>query len=249
MSYVDLKHALADLALEAVQHPDRAAWAGILAAYGAAADAAAPAVTWETLLAKAQQLGTRLGWRLSRKEVTRLIEAGVLERDGEMFRISPRYLPHLEYLQRQSRRLLEALVLLRRAAPMSDGVRRGAALFDAGLFFECHEYLEAIWKATDGPAKHFYHGIVQVSAAFYHYEKGNRHGASTLLGKGLRKLESYPAEYLGVDLAAFRQALAPWGRHFAERDPGDKPSVFPTILPGYAGAGSSVSLLSLGNGD
>ena len=44
MSYVDLKHLLADLALEAVRDPSRAAWVRPLAAYAAAATPNQPTV-------------------------------------------------------------------------------------------------------------------------------------------------------------------------------------------------------------
>ncbi|MEK6556862.1 MAG: DUF309 domain-containing protein, partial [Candidatus Margulisiibacteriota bacterium] len=49
----------------------------------------------------------------------------------------------------------------------------GILLFNSGLFFECHEYLEDVWRPTTGPERNFYHGIIQAAAAFYHFEKNN----------------------------------------------------------------------------
>src|SRR5439155_18568215 len=93
-------------------------------------------------------------------------------------------------------------------------LRRGVVLFNAGLYFECHELLEGVWRATPGPERAFYHGIVQAAAAFYHYEKRNLHGARTLLTKGLQKLEGFPYHYRGVNLGAFRRMLRPWLEQF-----------------------------------
>ncbi len=73
-----------------------------------------------------------------------------------------------------------------------------------------------MWRATPGPERAFYHGIVQAAAAFYHYEKHNLHGARTLLTKGLQKLEGFPDHYRGVNLGAFRRALRSWLAHFKE---------------------------------
>ena len=85
---------------------------------------------------------------------------------------------------------------------------------------------EALWKAAQGEAKDFYHGLVQVAAAFYHYEKGNLHGSRTLLGKGLAHLRPFPDAYLGIDLERLRRDLRPWGDHF---EGGRRPSDFPRL--------------------
>lgn len=221
MSYVDLKHLLADLTLEAVRDPEQAGWAPALAAYGTAATLDAPSVPWGILRQRATE-----------KDLSLLVDRGVLEADESRVRLRQRFLPHLPYLQRQSSRLLKALVEVQRlkmlhTAPLA--LRQGAALFNTGLFFECHELLEETWKATTGPSKNFYHGIVQAAAAFYHYEKRNMHGARTLLQKGRHRLEPYPPVYEGVNLASFRAELKLWAEHFADTEGSKTPRHDPKI--------------------
>jgi hypothetical protein len=241
MSYVELKHLLADLALEAMRRPAEAAWAAVADAYAGLASGEQPWVGTAECLTRAEVLAEPHGWRPSGADIAHLIERGLLsERDEAMtggrtrtrdhlIALAVRFLPHLSYLQRHAPRLLSALEELHAAGSMPQArgeITTGAALFNAGLFFECHEWFEGLWKATDGPEKDFYHGIVQAAAAFYHYEKRNRHGSRTLMGKGRRRLAAYPARYLGVDLANFKDSLAHWAEHF---EGGPQPDAYPRI--------------------
>ncbi len=233
MSYVELKHLLADLALEATRNPKGATWAPILAAYGTLATPQRLAVQWTDLQVLANELGAQFQWTAAPAGLARLHQVGLLEQADGLVRLRPAFETHLGYLRQHTTRLLGLLWRLTTAPPTRsapDELIRGAALFNAGLFFECHEYLEGAWKATRGPEKDFYHGLIQVAAAFYHYEKRNRHGARTLLAKGLRRLEPYPQEYVGIDLGALRKTLAPWMSAFeAERGDGTSASAYPRV--------------------
>lgn len=229
MSYVDLKHLLADLALEAIREPETTTWVGMLAAYGELAEVDRPAVDRNPLIERAGQLGDRFAWRPTERDIQYLVRAGLLEKREQLISARTVFVLHLPYLKRQAARLLDAMWELKRTPALpsvSDAVRRGAALFNAGLFFECHEWLEGAWKATNGPAKNCYHGIVQVAAAFYHDEKHNLHGARTLLAKAMRRLEPYPSIYEGMDLGKFRENLRRWGAHF---EGGVRPEAYPRI--------------------
>ena len=230
MSYVDLKHLLADLALEAVRDPERAPWTAVAAAYGALAEENRPAVPWSALRTKAEEFGRGFDWHPTIDDAQRLVERGLLVRRGDEFTIMEPFLPFLAYLRRQTSRLLDALRLVRTLGPQGDEaeLRRGVALFNAGLYFECHELLEGVWRATPGPERAFYHGIVQAAAAFYHYEKRNLHGARTLLTKGLQKLEGFPDHYRGVNLGAFRRMLRPWLEQF-NAGVSNEPDALPVI--------------------
>jgi hypothetical protein len=156
----------------------------------------------------------------------------VLTRRDATFTLKPQYGPYLRYFRQQTSRLIEALRFLTTSGRprASSDLQRGIALFNAGLFFECHELLEGLWRATSGPDKDFYHGVVQVAAAFYHYEKHNRHGAVTLLTKGRDRLAPYPSSYLGVDVAAFRKSLEPWAVMFDAQAEERWPQSFPHIV-------------------
>ena len=74
--------------------------------------------------------------------------------------------------------------------------------FNHGLFFECHETLEAIWLEEHGEDRLFYQGIIQIAAGYYKVEQGVLIGAIKLWRAGLEKLEPYGPAHLGVDLAS-----------------------------------------------
>ena len=48
--------------------------------------------------------------------------------------------------------------------------------------------------------RNFYQGLIQVAAAFVHLQRNEYPGTVKLLNEGLRKLRSYPAVTLGVQL-------------------------------------------------
>ena len=53
--------------------------------------------------------------------------------------------------------------------------------FNAGLFWECHESLEDVWRGTPYPLRFFYHAIIKLAVGFYHMSRHNRHGARVKL--------------------------------------------------------------------
>jgi predicted metal-dependent hydrolase len=79
---------------------------------------------------------------------------------------------------------------------------QGIHEFNRGLFFECHETLEAIWLEEHGEDRLFYQGIIQIAAGYYKVEQGVLIGAIKLWRTGLEKLEPYGPAHLGVDLAS-----------------------------------------------
>ncbi len=81
--------------------------------------------------------------------------------------------------------------------------------FNAGEFFEQHETLELLWRATPGEIRHLYEGILQIGVGMYHLlHKHNFHGAAVKLDHGIRLLEAFPDVCHGVDVARLRQDAA-----------------------------------------
>lgn len=64
----------------------------------------------------------------------------------------------------------------------------GASLFNEGLFFDCHEYLEGAWKRCEGQEKIMLQGLIQAAAGFHKWELGSPAGYAELLGKAIQKL-------------------------------------------------------------
>jgi predicted metal-dependent hydrolase len=79
--------------------------------------------------------------------------------------------------------------------PLQDGIN----FFNAGRFFEAHEAWEDIWRATRGPLRLFYQGLVQAAVGLHHLRNGNLNGAAAQLRKSLAKLEQYPALCCRID--------------------------------------------------
>jgi predicted metal-dependent hydrolase len=74
--------------------------------------------------------------------------------------------------------------------------------FNAGEFFEQHETLELLWRATPDEIRHLYEGILQIGVGMHHLLKNrNFHGAAVKLDHGIRLLEAFPAVCHGVDVA------------------------------------------------
>lgn len=79
-------------------------------------------------------------------------------------------------------------------------------LFNEEKFFEAHEALELLWldakKARhDLPPENpvdFYHGLIQIAAAFVHLKKGSPEGARKLLESASRYLAPYPPLSAGI---------------------------------------------------
>ena len=203
MSYVRLKHALAGIALDVTVHPDRTWIADALLAY-AELSRAGPEVSLDAV---ARAGGVPPAEARRALEATGLFEP-VAGRGGTIALGAP-FRAFRPYLGRQAARTVTAVRLLRTARPetVPPEIWHAVALFNAGLFFECHEYLEDVWRATPDPERAFYHGLVQAAAGCYHLEKGNAHGARTLLRKAVAKLEPYAPMHRSVQVAPFLAGL------------------------------------------
>jgi hypothetical protein len=213
--YVRLKHTLSAMALAALRSPARNLRTGPvpwLRAFCQLIDGDEQGRRYEaTRAVVARQARASPGRRRNTAAIPRQARELLEPTDGALS-LAPAYRPHTAYLARQVHRLDRALRNLARhpAPPGRRGiVRKGAALFNAGLFFECHEYLEAPWRRASGDDRFLYHGIILVAAAFYHHEKGNLHGARIKLTEGMKDLQRAPA-WSGLKVREWLQTLAPW---------------------------------------
>lgn len=86
------------------------------------------------------------------------------------------------------------------AAPPPE-LLKGIHEFNAGEFFEQHETLELLWRATESDVRYLYQGILLVGVGFYHLEQGNFHGAQAKLSAGLEMLAWFTPACQTVDVA------------------------------------------------
>jgi uncharacterized protein len=92
------------------------------------------------------------------------------------------------------------------ASPAPPQLVRAIHEFNAGEFFEQHETLELLWRATPGEIRHLYEGILQIGVGMHHLVRNhNFHGAAVKLDHGIRLLNAFPSACHGVDVARLRQ--------------------------------------------
>lgn len=66
---------------------------------------------------------------------------------------------------------------------------RGREEFNQGLFFDCHESLEALWRRQAEPEKSFTQAMIQIAVAHHHLGRNNVRGATTLYDKALSRID------------------------------------------------------------
>jgi hypothetical protein len=88
----------------------------------------------------------------------------------------------------------------------------GLAHFNAKKFFEAHEFWEEIWLVESEPEKTFLQGLIQITAAFHHRQRGNPEGVELLLAAGIVKLLRFPENHHGLAIGELRENAKRWAR-------------------------------------
>ena len=136
----------------------------------------------------------------------------VTSQSQEVVRWKTAYQPYIDEIRDYACHIWQAACHLYGPQPpdlaaLPEEVRRGVVLFEAGLYFACHEYFETLWGRTDDAASDLYQGIIQIAVAMRHLESHNVRGAIILLRYGMGRLQRYPAVYKGLSLAAWLERL------------------------------------------
>jgi predicted metal-dependent hydrolase len=84
---------------------------------------------------------------------------------------------------------------------MPDSYKAGLAHIRAGRYFEAHEELELVWRASAADERDFYQGLVHVAVAWYQAGRGRPVATASQLEKAARRLGPYVPQHLGVDVA------------------------------------------------
>ena len=88
------------------------------------------------------------------------------------------------------------------------GLERGLELIRGGAYFEAHEELEDEWRVAPDSERDFLQGLVHVSVAWLHAERGNRNGCERQLAKAERRLGGYRPRHRGVEVAVVLDDVA-----------------------------------------
>jgi predicted metal-dependent hydrolase len=126
-------------------------------------------------------------------------------------------------LAARARRASDALATLPPATRRGlDAVLDAAArLYEAGLYFEVHEWLEPHWMAARGETREALQGVIQAAVGWQHLANDNVAGARSLLVEGATRLRG---RRLGArDFDGFARATAA----ASARVPSATPPAFP----------------------
>ena len=104
-------------------------------------------------------------------------------------------------------------------------LRQGLLCYETGAFFEAHEHWESVWLQAEEPEKTFLQGLIQVTAALYHFQRSNVVGTVSLLRAALRRLEQYPEVFAGIEVAPLRAEICAWIDAFEAVPPSHPPAV------------------------
>jgi uncharacterized protein len=94
----------------------------------------------------------------------------------------------------------------------------GLRCYRRGEFFAAHEHWETVWLKSQQPEKLFLQALIQVAAAFHHWQRNNSRGAESLLKMALRKLDAYPSRFEDVEAGLLRQDLERWQQVIAANE-------------------------------
>jgi predicted metal-dependent hydrolase len=86
----------------------------------------------------------------------------------------------------------------------------GLECYTTGEYFEAHEHWESVWLKCEEPEKTFLQALIQITAAFHHFQRKNFKGTASLLRGALRRLDSFPAAYQGIEVEAVRESVRAW---------------------------------------
>jgi predicted metal-dependent hydrolase len=91
-----------------------------------------------------------------------------------------------------------------------DRLERGVTLFNEASFFEAHEVWEDSWRASEGEARIFLQGLIQIAAGFVKLQRGEPRGMLLLLDAGAGKLRRLTPAAWGVDINGLLLAVSTW---------------------------------------
>jgi len=102
------------------------------------------------------------------------------------------------------------------AGELAEGLR----CYREQKFWHAHEHWEAVWLKLEGREKMFLQALIQTTAAFHHFQRGNLVGTSSLLRNALARLDPLPAEFGGIEVGALRESLRGWLQALEHGGPG-----------------------------
>ncbi len=95
----------------------------------------------------------------------------------------------------------------------------GLRCYKNGEYFLAHEHWEGVWLKREGQEKTFLQALIQIAAAFHHFQRKNFIGTASLLRDALRRLESFPAAYEDIAVEELRESIQGWMQALDQQGP------------------------------
>jgi predicted metal-dependent hydrolase len=76
----------------------------------------------------------------------------------------------------------------------------GIELFNQAEFYDAHEVLEDVWRASADPEKLFLQALIQTAVALHHHSTGNVIGCQSLMARALRNFTDIRTVSVGLRL-------------------------------------------------
>ena len=92
----------------------------------------------------------------------------------------------------------------------SGELAEGLRCYRSGQFFEAHEHWELVWLKSGEPEKTLLQGLIQMTAAFHHFQRGNLQGAASLLKQAGQKLEGFVNVPGQISMASLCAEIGAW---------------------------------------
>lgn len=104
--------------------------------------------------------------------------------------------------------IMNTALKLKDETTYEENLERGIDLFNEGRFYEAHQAWEILWLNAEEPRdKQFLQGLILAAGAFIHYTKKECSGATKLLERSRKALESGVNIHPEIRLADFMKAL------------------------------------------
>jgi len=131
---------------------------------------------------------------------------------GTLFR-NTREFVYRQYISERKERYQRVFARIKKLPPV-DPLARMIPIWNARLFFECHEYLEPIWQEASGNRREAIKGLIQAAGAFVHLERGQRISGLRMAAKAAELIGKHRNELVFIRninkfLAALSRAEGP----------------------------------------
>jgi predicted metal-dependent hydrolase len=89
--------------------------------------------------------------------------------------------------------------------PLPARALKGLVAFNAGKYYESHEYLEDAWNEDTSPSKEAFKAILQVAVAYYQIGRSNYPGAIKMFLRARQWLAPLPDTCRGINFAKLKR--------------------------------------------